>query len=734
MFISARSIPSLYYSMTNIIPGYEYDIFISYRHNDNRSGWVTEFVAALQEELAATVKEPVSVYFDTNPHDGLLETHNVYKSLESKLKCLIFIPVISQTYCDSNGFAWKYEFLAFNKMAKEDLLGRDIRLASGNVASRILPVKIHNLDPEDKTLLENELGAVLRSIEFIYTEAGVNRPLKPNDEAKENLNKTQYRNQVNKLANAVKEIMTGARNFDFEKKKSATKNIISVKATELVKAKRYKLRIAFWSFIIISLLVSAYILLPSLFKTSSEPIDRSIAVLPLENMSNDPGQEYFSDGMMQEILNHLFMIGGLKIPSATSSMRFKGSKLSVREIAQELGVSFILEGNVSISGNNVRVIVRLINGKNEQLLWTENYKRTMTAINLLDIQSDVAQKVAENLEVIMNPEVKKRIEARPTENTEAYLLFLQALVGKGQLEDAQKLLGKAIALDPGFADAYATLGFFSLIQGNDLYGKFSRKQVLEKTEPLLKKALQLDKNSVMAHTYTASVNLWYNWDFKSVEKEFQIVNKLNPSSSDSYLEFVQYLIIIGKFEEALIICKKAFENYDITGQKYVAMALAYCYSGQQEKALETVETYLNIFPIDNFLLFNSMRIYVSLGKYDKVIELYEKNLANKSINELSDSFLGYLGITFFKTGRKSQSTAFLNELSSKSLKPSVGNPSYYAAAVYTAMNETDKALQCLQKAYTYHEVEMTWLKVDLLFRPLHGDQRFENLLRKIGFE
>jgi hypothetical protein len=110
--------------MASIIPGYEYDIFISYRHNDNRSGWVTEFVGALQQELAATLKEPVSVYFDTNPHDGILETHNVDKSLETKLNCLIFIPVISQTYCDSKSFAWQHEFITFNKVAKEDQLHR----------------------------------------------------------------------------------------------------------------------------------------------------------------------------------------------------------------------------------------------------------------------------------------------------------------------------------------------------------------------------------------------------------------------------------------------------------------------------------------------------------------------------------------------------------------------------------------------------------------------------------
>ena len=195
--------------MASLVQGFEYDIFISYRQKDNKyDGWVSEFVDNLKKELEATFKEEISVYFDINPHDGLLETHSVDKSLEGKLKCLVFIPVISQTYCDPKSFAWQKEFVAFNIMAKEDPFGRDIRLSGGNVASRILPVKIHDLDPEDKILLENELGGVLRAVEFIYREPGVNRPLKPNDDPKENLNRTNYRNQVNKVANAAKEIIT----------------------------------------------------------------------------------------------------------------------------------------------------------------------------------------------------------------------------------------------------------------------------------------------------------------------------------------------------------------------------------------------------------------------------------------------------------------------------------------------------------------------------------------------
>src|SRR5664279_1666254 len=194
--------------MASIIPSYEYDIFISYRQKDNKyDGWVTEFVNNLRKELEATFKEDLSIYTDENPQDGLLETHNVNKSLEGKLKCLVFIPIISQTYCDTKSFAWTHEFCAFNKLAKEDQFGRDIKISNGNVASRILPVKIHDLDPEDKRLLENELGGVLRAVEFIYKEAGVNRPLKPSDNKNDNQNKTDYRNQVNKVANAVKEII-----------------------------------------------------------------------------------------------------------------------------------------------------------------------------------------------------------------------------------------------------------------------------------------------------------------------------------------------------------------------------------------------------------------------------------------------------------------------------------------------------------------------------------------------
>ncbi len=145
--------------MPSIIPGYNYDIFISYRQKDNKhDGWVTEFVDNLKRELESTFKEEISVYFDINPHDGLLETHDVDESLKEKLKCLVLIPIISRTYCDPKSFAWEHEFKIFIYLASNDRIGLKVKLPGGNIASRVLPVRIHDLDNEDITLCESDVG------------------------------------------------------------------------------------------------------------------------------------------------------------------------------------------------------------------------------------------------------------------------------------------------------------------------------------------------------------------------------------------------------------------------------------------------------------------------------------------------------------------------------------------------------------------------------------------------
>jgi dienelactone hydrolase len=200
--------------MASILPNFEYDIFISYRQKDNKyDGWVTEFIDNLKKELEATFKEDVSIYFDSNPHDGLLETHNVNKSLEGKLKCLIFVPILSQTYCDPKSFAWTSELLPFLKLIEHDQFGKSLRLANGNIVDRFLPVRIHDLDDEDKALFEATTGSVLRPIDFIYRLPGVNRQLRAkDDEQVKHANQILYRDQINKVAHAIKDIIGGMKN------------------------------------------------------------------------------------------------------------------------------------------------------------------------------------------------------------------------------------------------------------------------------------------------------------------------------------------------------------------------------------------------------------------------------------------------------------------------------------------------------------------------------------------
>jgi TolB-like protein len=401
--------------VSSIIQGYEYDIFISYRHNDNLDGWVTDFVQNLDKELRATLKDQLSIYFDKNPHDGLLETHNVDKSLVGKLKCLIFIPIISQTYCDAKSFAWQHEFCAFNKLAMEDQFGRDIRLSNGNVASRILPIKIHDLDEEDKMIIENEIGGALRAIEFIFKSAGVNRPLRPGEEhPQDNANRTFYRDQVNKVANAIKQIVTVLKNPVLQQ--------TSISEPSATKEPTKKKSIITTAIAFLLLVMFGYVIYTKIFSTenSQRAIDKSIAVLPFTDISDTQDQAYFSEGMMVEILDHLFKIKDLRIIPRNSTLGYKDSTKPIKEIASELSVAHLIQGSVRRAGSKVKISVALVEGSTEKYLWQHTYEDNITDVSrIFIIQSDVAAQIAKALQLQITPDVKERMEAIPTKSQEA---------------------------------------------------------------------------------------------------------------------------------------------------------------------------------------------------------------------------------------------------------------------------------------------------------------------------
>jgi TolB-like protein len=419
--------------MTSIIEGYQYDIFISYRQKDNKyDGWVTEFVNHLKSEIEATFKEDVSIYFDENPHDGLLEMHDVDKSLEGKLKSLVFIPIISQTYCDPKSFAWQQEFCAFNKLAGEDQHGRDIKLASGNVCSRIIPVKIHEIDAIDAELIETELGCRLRSIEFIYSSAGVNRPLKPDDNPDKNLNRTFYRDQINKVANAVKEVIYA---LHPDERKRATKpyqtraqaGYHDEKVRPLFVKKSFFQRIPrkYYETAIFSLLLILALLfiIPKLLDKpgkeflADEEVSKAIAIMPVSNFTGNPDLAWIAEMIQSDLTGQLQGISHLTVRPKQTTMQFRGSEEPIQEIARILSVNNLVESSIKGTEDNLQVEILVVEAfPVERYVYRSSF--TLSFENLGNIYNEITNRILRGIEVRATEKEAKVLTARIAVNPE----------------------------------------------------------------------------------------------------------------------------------------------------------------------------------------------------------------------------------------------------------------------------------------------------------------------------
>ena len=435
--------------MPSVLSGYTYDIFISYRQNDNRSGWVTEFVKALQEELAATIKDPVSVYFDSNPHDGLLETHNVDKSLESKLKCLIFIPVISQTYCDTKSFAWQHEFCAFNKLAKSDAFGLDVKLENGNVANRILPIKIHELDGEDKALLETELGGPLRALELMFRSPGVNRPLTANDRREDNLSKTIYKDQISKVGSSIKELVRAMKSPHHKNADGTTKLKPEVK--QRIKLSR---KMVMAVVLLAATATASYLwLMPQAPKAN----ESSVAVIPLHNFTGSDSMNTFGIGVAMEVGSRLGLSKQFKyISSMQATLKYQNTNESPSTIGKTLGVSHLLSGIYQKAGNDIQVTLEFIETETGEVLW--NIKHHTRYDDIFKLQDDVASAIQKRFALTAQ---ENSTAVRPSASVAAYYHYLEGYrLSNSTISHRLKAipeLQKAIQLDSTFIEPFQQL-------------------------------------------------------------------------------------------------------------------------------------------------------------------------------------------------------------------------------------------------------------------------------------
>ncbi|OFY68174.1 MAG: hypothetical protein A2Y71_06755 [Bacteroidetes bacterium RBG_13_42_15] len=585
-----------YLNMVSIIEGFNYDIFISYRQKDNKGErWVSEFVEALKTELESTFKEEISVYFDINPHDGLLETHDVDASLKEKLRCLVFIPVISRTYCDPKSFAWEHEFKAFVEQASKDQFGLMVKLPSGNVASRVLPVRIHDIEESDMKLCESITGSFLRGVEFIYKESGVNRPLRSNEEnPHDNLNHTIYRNQVNKVANAIKEVISALEKHG-EKPEMVSEPVIKTKS---IREKNRKTTIIAGSIVVLTLIILGLLFIPRFLK-SGEQTEKSIAVLPFASLSNDPDNQYLADGMMDAILTHLSKITDLRVMSRTSVEQYRQSKKTTTEIGKELDVEYLLEGSFQKAGDSIRLIVQLIKTGKEGHVWANIYDRLWD--NVFSVQSDVAQKIASELMVVLTPEDIKKITEKPTENLEAYQAYLRGRFYADQphymkdngIKASQSFLD-AVNIDTTFALAYAELA-----RANARLRYMSTDMsdsCLEKAKMAAAKALKLGSDQPRVHIALGYYYLWAFRDRASALKHLEIAEKDLPNDLDLLLGKAEIIVIKGRWEEYIQLLEKAVKMNPKNGQIYADLTKSFWFTRRYKDAIKAGDEAIALSP------------------------------------------------------------------------------------------------------------------------------------------
>jgi TolB-like protein/Flp pilus assembly protein TadD len=662
--------------MSSLIPGYEYDIFISYRQKDNKhDGWVTEFVNNLRGELESTFKEEVHVYFDINPRDGILETHDVDASLKEKLKCLIFIPIISRTYCDPKSYAWENEFRAFVEMASGDQFGLKIKLPNGNVASRVLPVMIYDLDNADIRLCETLLGGFLRGVEFIYKESGVNRPLLPKDSQESNFNHSNYRNQINKTGNAIKEVIAGLKPglYNFQ-------------------AERQDRRVT---------------------KELPDTMEKSIAVLPFADMSPGKDQDFFCDGLAEEIINTIAHNENLKVIARTSAFAFKNKHEDVRDIGNMLGVETLLEGSVKKYGNRMRITVQLIKVEDGSHLWSEHYDRE--AEDVFAIQDEISMAIMENLKVKLFGEKIKTITKVFTENREAYNLYLkgtyywQKLTAEGYSKAAE-CFKQALAKDTEFALAYIGLSYVTGY--STAWGNLPPIEGFSRIKEYMTKVLELDKNLAEAHAGLAGVDVYLNWKWKEAEKRFKLALEINPNAAQIHLDYSNFLTFNKRHDEAIHEAKKAQELDPLSIYINTYTGFAYDYAGEYDKAIDEYLITLEINPNYFITHYHLGRAYFGKGMIRESIVEYEKAVELSGGSPLTVSVLA---ISYYISGQKDRGDKLFEDLKKKAESEYV--PATTIFLIHKVRGEEQKALEWLKKACEDHDTLLPWFRAHPLLVP-----------------
>jgi TolB-like protein/Tfp pilus assembly protein PilF len=454
---------------------------------------------------------------------------------------------------------------------------------------------------------------------------------------------------------------------------------------------------------------------------------RSLAVLPLENLSRDPEQEYFADGMAEALTTELAQISALKVISHTSVVQYKGTKKSLPQIAQELSVDAVVEGAVQRSGDKVEITVQLIHAPSDHHLWAKSYERSLS--DVLALQRDVAHAIADEIKAKLTPLERVHLASARPINSEAYEDYLKGSYLLSTESDVRKSMAyfqQAIQHDPNYGLAYAGLAESYIALGQP-WGGMTPKEALPRAKAAATKALAIDDSLGEAHAALAHVIELHDWDWQDAEKEFRRALELSTNDAMAHLWYGEYLQVMGRNEESLVQVRQAIQLDPLNTHLAGNIGFNFYTARQYDEGIRAFQKALELEP-------DMIDAHLGLGW------IYgEKKMSREAIVELekttnlwnrNDVSVASLGKVLGYSGRKQEARKLLEELEERS-KHRYVSP-YLIALVQIGLGERDQAIASLEQGYTNRDQWMMYLKVDPRLDDLHSDPRFQDLVRRVG--
>jgi serine/threonine protein kinase/Tfp pilus assembly protein PilF len=456
----------------------------------------------------------------------------------------------------------------------------------------------------------------------------------------------------------------------------------------------------------------------------------AIAVLPFSDLSPQQDQEYFCNGMTEEIIAKLSRLQGWKVMAKTSVMQYKDTEKSIKDIGRELNVTSILEGSIRKEENDIRITAQLVNVEDGFHLWSEIYDRKLDRI--FAIQNDIAENIVNALKQKLSSEEKERLQRKTTENVEAYNLYLQGRYfweqrNKEGMRKSLERYQQALELDPNYALSWSGIAD-CYIAGGGRYLDLAASEAYPKAKAAASKALEIDNTLAQAHTSLAGLLTSFYWDWERAEEEFKQAIELNPNYSTAHIWYAEHLWTIGHHEESISRAKIALELDPLSLMTRTVLGLTYHFAGQYDQAIQQYRNTQDIDPNFHEAHYWMGHTLAQMGEYADAIEQFQIAVNLSGGNPGDRAALGY---AYALAGKKKEAEEILDDLISLSKNRYVSPVDL--AMVCTSLDKKAEAIEWLEKAYVERAERFVYFKVNPVFNPLGEEPRFRDLINKMNY-